>query len=258
MKRIALFFALLSAVVSCGIPNEREVTVSNVDITGLINDYAKVVDGSYKFTNDGNDGYITVQFEKTAYVVGVPVCLNTSKHVRLNPICSNGIIQLGYHGFFASDTELAKLEELINRGNVGDKKHISFVWDYLSINDEQAKAIFNDASSFEIVDEAFQYEGIEDYSMSNSTSKKSVKSNSSNSKWDDVLDEYEKYVDNYIRLYKSAMAGNISALSEYADMMEQAETYADKLENAQGNMTQAQISRYLRITEKMSNALIDL
>ena len=32
----------------------KKVTVSNVEITGFIKDYIRVVDGSYKFTNDGS------------------------------------------------------------------------------------------------------------------------------------------------------------------------------------------------------------
>ena len=80
---------------------------------------------------------------------------------------------------------------------------------------------------------------------------------SSRNKWDQVLDEYEKYVDQYIKFYKKAMNGDMSAMSEYVKLLEKAEKISDQLEDAQGYMTNAQMNRYLNITQKMSNALLD-
>ena len=54
----AWFFGACSSV-----PNEREVTVSNVDISGFIKDYIKVVDGTYKFMYDGRHATITIKVE---------------------------------------------------------------------------------------------------------------------------------------------------------------------------------------------------
>lgn len=77
----------------------------------------------------------------------------------------------------------------------------------------------------------------------------------SSSDWDSVLDEYEDYVDQYVKLYKKAMAGDMSAMSEYAGMLEKAQSLFSKLENAQGEMTAAQISRMNSIQMKMVNAM---
>ena len=74
-------------------------------------------------------------------------------------------------------------------------------------------------------------------------------------KWDKLLDEYEKYVDQYIATYKKAMKGDISALSEYAKLAEKAQKIADKLEDAEDEMSPAQLKRYAKITEKMTKAL---
>lgn len=259
MKRIALFFALLSAVVSCSGTKSKIVTVHDVIVDGWINydgnaeyepsECFEIPDGRYEFVVDNNNTLsITIDIKTIKNMPNLTIdsidefrlCIGDSEPKSI--LNSNG----EEIGLKLNNAEV--LEKLFS-SKIGDINELSFhyvmsekdknilkqieifrIWMDVNISDKQNMKLFNSAKS----------------------------SNSSNSKWDDVLDEYEKYVDNYIRLYKSAMAGNVSALSEYADMMEQAETYADKLENAQGNMTQAQISRYLRITEKMSNALIDL
>jgi predicted nucleic acid-binding Zn-ribbon protein len=75
--------------------------------------------------------------------------------------------------------------------------------------------------------------------------------------WDKVLDEYEKYVDQYIKTYKKAMSGDMTAMNEYVKLAEKAQKLAEKLENAEDEMTPAQLKRYAKITEKMTNALLD-
>lgn len=72
---------------------------------------------------------------------------------------------------------------------------------------------------------------------------------------DKLLDEYEKYVDQYIQTYKKAMNGDMSAMSEYVKLAEQAQKLSDKIEKAKGELTDAQMKRYLKITKKMTDAL---
>lgn len=74
--------------------------------------------------------------------------------------------------------------------------------------------------------------------------------------WDEVLDEYEKYVDSYIKLVNKANKGDLDALSEYASMLEKAESFSGKLDNADDEMTAKQLARYEKITLKMSKAAI--
>ena len=85
---------------------------------------------------------------------------------------------------------------------------------------------------------------------SSSSSKKSSKN------WNKVLDEYEKFVDQYIKTYKKAMNGDMSAMGEYARLLEKAEDLEDDLADAEDELTTAQMNRYMKITEKLSNALL--
>lgn len=72
--------------------------------------------------------------------------------------------------------------------------------------------------------------------------------------WDSLLDSYEKYVDKYISYVKKAAKGDMSALSEYPDLLEKAQEFSSKMENAQGEMSSSQWSRYMKITNKLARA----
>lgn len=76
--------------------------------------------------------------------------------------------------------------------------------------------------------------------------------------WDKVLDDFESYVDQYISFSKKTSSGNLTALAEYASLMEKTEKLEKDLNAAQNEMTKAQMKRYLKIIEKMTNAAIDL
>lgn len=45
----------------------------------------------------------------------------------------------------------------------------------------------------------------------------------SGNNWDSVLDDYEEYFDQYVKLLKKAKNGDVSALTEYAKMLEKAQ-----------------------------------
>lgn len=79
-------------------------------------------------------------------------------------------------------------------------------------------------------------------------------SSSSSTDWDSILDEYEEYVNSYIRLYKKAMNGDMNAMTEYVKFMEKAESLFNKMDNAD-DMTMAQINRMNKIHAKMANAI---
>ena len=48
----------------------------------------------------------------------------------------------------------------------------------------------------------------------------SVTAASSSSDWDSILDSYEKYVNEYIAVYKKVQSGDMSAYSKMASLME--------------------------------------
>ena len=57
------------------------------------------------------------------------------------------------------------------------------------------------------------------------------------------------------KVMKMVQAGDMSAMTEYAKLAEQAQKLAEKVEKVADNMSAAQIARYTKITQKMANAL---
>ena len=79
-------------------------------------------------------------------------------------------------------------------------------------------------------------------------------SSSGSEDWDALLNAYENYVDKYISYMNKAAKGDMTALAEYPSLMEKAQEFSEKLQNAQGEMSSSQWARYSKITMKMANA----
>lgn len=79
-------------------------------------------------------------------------------------------------------------------------------------------------------------------------------SSSDSEDWDDMLESYEEYVDQYISCLKKASSGDMNALSEYPALLEKAQEFSEKMENAQGGMSASQWAKYNEITQKMLKA----
>ena len=83
----------------------------------------------------------------------------------------------------------------------------------------------------------------------------SISSSSTDSAdWDSMLDSYEQYVNKYIALLKKAANGDMTAMAEYAGLMQKAQELSDKMDGAQGDMSASQWARYMKITTKMTTA----
>lgn len=72
--------------------------------------------------------------------------------------------------------------------------------------------------------------------------------------WDAVLDSYDEYVTKYIALVQKASNGDMDALSEYPQLMEEAKELGEKLQNAKGTLSAEQWARYTKILKRMTDA----
>lgn len=79
---------------------------------------------------------------------------------------------------------------------------------------------------------------------------------SSANNWDNILDEYEIYCDKAIALSKKAQSGDLSAMSDYASVLEHAQSLSKKLENAQNDFTPAQLQRLQKISAKIAQSVM--
>lgn len=84
-----------------------------------------------------------------------------------------------------------------------------------------------------------------------------IESESVSEDWDKMLDDYEEYVDQYVVLYKKAMKGDNSAITEYPALMEKANELQQSMEKAQNdnNLSPDQITRMTKIQTKMMKAM---
>lgn len=73
--------------------------------------------------------------------------------------------------------------------------------------------------------------------------------------WDTILKNYDSYVTKYIAAYKKAQAGDPTAMAEMAKLLKQAEKLQAQLEAASDDMTPEQMQKYMKITQKLANAM---
>ena len=123
---------------------------------------------------------------------------------------------------------------------------------YVSIS--ASSASFANGSSSSSIDQGYEYEDEEEEEDEDDE----VIVSTSSTNWDEVLDDFEEYVDKYISLVKKASSGDLSAMTEYVRFLEKAEDLADQLDDAEDEMTSAQLKRYMKIAQKMTNAAIDM
>lgn len=74
--------------------------------------------------------------------------------------------------------------------------------------------------------------------------------------WDKAIDEYEGYIDQYVKVLKKSKSGDMTALAESAELMEQAESAEKRLEAAKDQgMTTEQIKRFMKLQSKIIDAM---
>lgn len=91
-----------------------------------------------------------------------------------------------------------------------------------------------------------------------SISEEPILSKQSVDHWDKVLTDYESFIDSYIRAMKKAKAGDMSVMSEYPALLENAEKLGDELQENQGQLTFAQAKRFIKLQTKLVNAAANL
>lgn len=77
--------------------------------------------------------------------------------------------------------------------------------------------------------------------------------NASSSDLDQFINEYERFVNSCVNLINKANNGDVSALAEYAEMLEKAERMSDQLESAKGELTAAQLNRLAKAEGKVAS-----
>lgn len=256
---------------SCGGKKNSEeteeivLTPETTQIKGDLGDYFEVVEKEYTVTNDWGD-MVSIEVKRTDAdysfdLKGVEPYGHYGKGVTGNAgfgieiLDENGNViekraatASGLGSMYSSDDMKEALK--LKAGETGTVR-----WMF-HFDSDKKPAEFRLTSAYEEVDSS---DWDSDSSSSDDDDTDSYSSSSSGSQdWDALLNSYEQYVDKYISYMKKAAKGDMSALSEYPALMEKAQEFSEKMENAQGDMSASQWARYMKITNKMTQAAANM
>lgn len=80
----------------------------------------------------------------------------------------------------------------------------------------------------------------------------------SENNFDELLSEFESYVDQYIKVLKKAKSGDLSAITEYPSLFEKAQSLQSSLTNSKDDMSPSQVKKLLKIQKKLIEAAQNL
>lgn len=256
MEKKILLFGLAALLMSCG-GNKKDglmVTPETTEIKGPLKGYYEVVQKDYAIKNNSWSDVINVELKRTDKALP----FDPQDALCFGEYDAEKPVRVGF-GIELLD-EAGDVVEIINANATG----LSGVY---STDDVDAAIrlaagetgivrwsvdVDNEPVSFRITSAVDESDSSQSGSSSSAVSESPAVRSSSNN-WDAVLDKYEDYVDKYIATCKKAMNGDLSAATEYISLMEEAEELGDELDDASDEMTPAQISRYTRITGKLSS-----
>lgn len=250
MKVLKMLLLTVMAIGLAACSKDATVNPTSVKINGPLSQYFEVVDRPYKIS----DGSLSVEFKRIA--VGGPTEADWSS----TPTFTVELLDKDGNSISSESTDVVfskeQLEAVFSLG-VDESSSITFKFDdYKGAVKFKVSSKWGEESA-EVVEEVV---GSDDSEISEVTASdvesESVETvgSSGNEDWDALLDSYDKYVTKYISFMKKAANGDMSAMTEYPALLEQAQEYGNKLQNAKGEMSAAQWSRYIKITQKMSSA----
>jgi hypothetical protein len=236
---------------SCGSTSTKEkvIKVDNVSISGESSKYFKVVPDNYTMQVVEDKIVIPIKLQLNAVYKGNQFEIG---NLSLVPLTKSGaaVPNIGLDMHPATPGEWSKIADLL-KGDVGKTVTISFEWSYFS-NKKIQERIMKETESFEITGADFT-----GGSDSEKTTAGTNTDNPGSSDWNKMLDDYEAYVDDYIKFYKKAQAGDQTALAEYPEMMQKAVALQKDLQDANNSksLSTDQISRLMKIQLKMAGTL---
>ncbi len=273
MKKIKqtlnLFTIAIIAIIlttSCGGGNkEKETTITTVSvkpkttvIKGDLGEYYQVVDKEYQIKFDANSisekGIITVEVKRNDKTFPFSVDKVSPMGISGGEDYNAGF---GIEIFSDAGPEVIKSP---SEGGMGGVYSHDDIKGLLNLKKDETGFIRWSIEKSDIL-KTFQLTSVlqkveNSETSNNSSSSDETISTSGSENWDQMLDDYEKYTNEYIKFYKQAMKGDASALSEYPEMMEKATNLSESMQNAQNDnqLSAKQINRMVKIQTKMLQA----
>jgi len=127
----------------------------------------------------------------------------------------------------------------------------------VSCGGEDAATIELEDAAAELMDAAEEMELSEEMDMSEEM-ELSEEESSDGSEWDELLDEYDAYMEDYVAVMKKAQAdpADMSILTESQELAQKGMEWAEKMGNAAAQLTPEQAARYQEIANKAMKAMM--
>lgn len=263
MKTLNLcLLAILSAILmSCG-DSGNTVNPTSEKIQGPLGDYFEVAVKDYKVKDDK----ISIEFKRIKE--GFPAPWAEGMEVGNDAGYFEPSFTVEFQDADGSvlgkdDTDIVWDEEDLSSLaalSVDESTTITFSCDYEDAKQFKVSSTFKvhleDNSSSTYITSDDEEQSSSDESTSTFEESTTDESTSPSEDWDAVLDSYDSYVTKYVSLAKKAANGDITAISEYASLLESAQELSEKLNAAKSELSSSQLSRYMKITQKMTDAAI--
>lgn len=272
MKKNLFFMAALamSTLISCSGNSKKEVEKQDkttelkpyeTKIKGYLSDVLEVSDGSYKFESKQDmflEGKIQVKIKSIGQGNAKDYGLQDGNHGPLYlTVCNKDGQPLAEFSNIASDYESdGLLKDMVRKA--GEENWILFGDGFMK------EQLPDEATTFIVTSKQIEEDKRVSSDSSNSNSddegEDALFSESGDENWDDVLDDYENYVDKYLEVIKKANNDDAGALLEYPDLLEKSkklEKSLDKAKNAK-SLNAKQVKRMTKIQMKMVEAVSEI
>ncbi len=251
-----LFLLLLVFIISsCNPRKEVPVTLKSAEIVGDMSEYFTIVDNQYSIVKEkGKDCFrINIEIKRTDKEFDFKY--------DIADLASRGYLKISCDLFGENNQPTFIAENVYGSEDFDENDIIKLQpgttgWLEFSWCRKQDEIMKTKTIAFKsYIDEGGIPQKINSYSDdSQSTTTQYSSKSSGTTNWNSILDSYESYVDKYIKLLKKANEGDMSAMTEYVNMLEKAEELSEKLENADDDLTTAQAQRFLKIQTKLLEA----
>ena len=271
MKNIYLFIAAIFCAImtSCASGNEPKLInpTSTEFTTGEIAKYVEIVDEPSELSFAVREGSIETQYIRlkvTLKMVKDGIKDVDPRDIELGGFLSAAIINIidendtKIQDLKVKDDDMLKLKKLLT-GNKNDTAVITFEGEY---HNDDAPKWFKQAVKFTPADTGDIILGSENTSDTENVSEsetigvdtEEVESVEVDNDYDAMLDKYEKFCNEYIKLIKKAKGRDINSLPEYQRFMEKVSQFELQFGDCITNLSPEQLNRFNRIHAKVMKA----
>jgi len=237
-----------------------EITASNIQVSGDLENIIKVIDGPCKVTKTSSDLVFTLKVQVTGKIDDdkeFEELRAEFKDAQNMPIASISDFYIA-KGLWSTSNDVEKMQYALSKGS--GEVDLRLVCAGVISDEKQSKTmdeIREKVKSFTITTKASK-KVANTGSISNQSS--STVSTGNDQDWDKILNDYEDFVSQYLVIVRKAQKSDMSAMNEATEFLEKADRLDEELKKAQNDnsLSSDQMSRLIKIEAKLLAASADM